>query len=434
MGTYFKKDVLVYWRDRKEIIISLLLPLVLIVVMALALPNWIEHAASTADVKVALVVEDDEMKGLEQFKESIAAGSNVPKYALQHMIEQADQLSPIRMLRQLFRSEQISQVLEVVETDRQAALDALGAGEATAVVTVPDGYTLAVLNQMFLAEGDGGQLAITAEKAGMPVDIVYGVVAGFAHQVHFQASIDRALAQHSGMTSGTEFNNDTVWDERTMRLGGYEEIPGFKKLTAYQYFTLAIGILFSLFISMTTSYKAMTEKRERVLHRMLLSGTRATQYLLGKASSAFVLSLIQMGVILMFTHFVLRAFPDRSLSFWIGLSLILVTVGVCVASLSALFTTLVFRMNDEKANTIILVAVIFAGTIGGSFVPLYILPDWLQIAGGWTPNGLALSASIKWLQAETYSDLMVPLTVLCGFAIIVTAVSIGLFPKRGRMG
>ncbi|MCQ6560214.1 ABC transporter permease [Paenibacillus mendelii] len=424
MISFFKKDFLVHWRDRKEIIISLISPLVIIAVIGIALPGWVENPTKTLQIKVALVNADDEQAAMQEFRDSLAARS-LPDDELLDIEQQLEQLSPIRMLKQVFQAEHVKEIVSMEELGNDDALQQLQEERIAAVVTIPDGFTLAALNKMVWNDGEGTALRIIAEKASLQVGVLNDIIDGYVQKLNVQSAFHHLLGADAGAAA--------IASDDYSGIGGREMVDGVETVTSFQYYALAISIVFALLLSVTMASKAITEKRERTFQRILLTGSQPFHYLMGKMSAAFCLSILQLSIIILISHFALNIFPGRSLLFWLGVSAVLVLLSLCVGALVVLFTALVFRLHDETANGIAFIFSLIAGTIGGSFVPIYILPDWLRSAGEWTPNGLSLAVLLQWIQTETVADLSVPLVKLAVFAIATIGLASWCFPRRGRI-
>lgn len=208
---------------------------------------------------------------------------------------------------------------------------------------------------------------------------------------------------------------------------------GADAYTISQYFTIAIGTLFALFMAQTVSLKTMTEKREQVFNRILLTNSHPLSFLIGKTVSAFILAILQFAITLTVVQLLLDVFPDKSFTFWAGLMVVLIAFALTVGGLSALFTALTLHLSDTNAASGISTLVIMGfGVLGGSFFPLEGLPDPIQKIGEWTPNGLTQTALIEWVQYSHFNDLLFPITFLMGVFIICFAISVSIFPKRGR--
>ncbi|GAA0135373.1 linearmycin resistance permease LnrM [Paenibacillus sp. YSY-4.3] len=414
MIPFLKKDLLVFWRNRKELTISLVMPLILIAVLGFALPGWIENPAKSLEMKVALVNLDDEAAAVQQIQSELGLGPDT------------EWMSPIQALTGLLQSEEVGSLVQVQQLSSEEALGQLEEEKIEAIITIPDGFTLAAFHKMLLNEGEGTALQVTAREASLQIDVLRELITGLMHSMNFQS----ALQHVGGEKLAAAASADLV---EVGGLGGREVIPGAETVTSFQYFALAISIVFALMLSTAASTKAMAEKREHTLQRILLTGSHPVKYLSGKMGSTFCLSMLQLAVILLVSHLALGIFPGRSLHFWLGMFCVLVLFSLCVGALAALFTALVFRQKDSVASGLSFLVILIAGTIGGSFAPIYVLPGWLKAAGEWTPNGLSLAVLLEWLQTETNTSLTLPLIKLATFALAAVGLAIWLFPRRGRI-
>lgn len=423
MWPFFKKDFLIYWRDRKELFVQLATPIVLIIVLGFAMPGWVENSNEPLQMSVALVNKDDEDTGLKEFMETLDAGV-LEEEAVTSLMAGAEQLSPITLLMQMLNDEQVNEFVETLELDSETALQRLKVKDVVAIITIPEGFTRSSLNKMLLDEGNGAVLKLTADEASLKVNVLQDMLEGFRQTLNFQTAISQTLGEEAALLPGS----------MKQTVGGMEIVDGVEMLTSFQYFAMAFAVLFGLFTSLTTATKAGKEKREHVFERILLSGNHPFRYLAGKIGSTFGMSLLLLTIILLVSHLILNLFPERLLQFWLGMAIIIILFSLCVASLVSLFTSLIFRMKkDQTAIGISILLLILMGAIGGGFAPIYILPDWLRQAGEWTPNGLALSLFIQWVQDESFANLTEPLLKLIVITFVLAGLGIGLFPRRGRI-
>ncbi len=423
MRAFLKKDMLVFWRGRKELLIQLILPILLIIVLGLVLPGWIENPASTLHVKAAYVVNDDEDMGVKQFQASLK-DRGIPEVEVSNLIMLAEQSHPSKLLREVFANEQVAEMVELVELEEEEALRRLNEGEIQAIVTLPEGFTLHVLNKMLLNEGEGTSISLIANDPSIEISVLQGVIDSFAKQFNMNMAIGHAWTDRTNVDKPVE---------NIAAVGGLERIDEVRVVTSFQYFTLAIGVLFAMYVSTAAASKVIAEKREQVFQRILLSGSRPLTYLAGKLGSTLIMSMIQMSLIIIICHFALQLFPGFSLKFWIGFILQIIVICLFIAALSGLFTAAMYRMNPDTANAIIHSLLIAIGVVGGNFVPVYILPDSVQQLWEWTPNGLWLSTMIQWIQQESWAVAGKGMLGLLAFTLAIAALSVWIFPKRRQM-
>ncbi|AYB44897.1 ABC transporter permease [Paenibacillus lautus] len=426
MGVFFKKDFLVYWRDRKEMLIALFMPLLLILVLGFALPNWVENSNGSLEMKAALVIKDQQEEGVAAFQESLN-GLSISTEEKNALSRAAEGFHPEVMLMNMFGDEEVNEFLQVAKLDEKAALAQLKEEQVEAVIMIPEGYTLAALNKLLLQDGDGAALVLTAAENSMKVSVLQNMLDGLLGTVNYQAALSSGMAQQGSLEEGDHaLANGPV--------GGLEQIEGVDMITSFQYYALAVSIFFALSVSTTTASKSITEKREMVFMRLLLAGTHPFRYLSGKVGSTLCMSLLQSAVLILVSHVLFQLFPGKSMIFWIGFAFLIFMLCLTVAALSALYTAMLFRMNDaDVATGISFILLVVLGVIGGNLVPIYILPDWLMQIGSVTPNGLALMSIIQWIQGIPFQDLWLPILYQGLFFVIILAASLWIFPRRGRI-
>ncbi|WP_028596630.1 ABC transporter permease [Paenibacillus assamensis] len=425
MRAFFKKDILVFCRDRKQVLIPLILPLILIIAMGFLLPNWMGNASSSIQVKVGYVVKDNVEAGLKKFEDSLATkGMSKDEVARLGMI--AKDIHPTKLLNHVLADEQLTEMIIFTEMDEEEALLKLKAEEIHAIVTVPEGFTRNVVDRTLLGEGKGAAISLVAEDSTKEVTILQGMIGNFIRQLNTGAAILNVGAEHVKQGGMHGESSITV-------VGGMERIEGVDTITTSQYFTLSITLIFTLFAALSIASKAITEKREQVFQRILLSGSRPLSYLAGKMSSTFILSTVQLLLVFTVSQFALHVFSDFSLQFWIGFILLTLMLCFFIAAMSGLFTALMLRINADIATAICNACILALGILGGNFVPVYILPDSMQQLWEWTPNGLWLSSVVQWIQVQSWTVAVEGILGLAVFTFVTVALSVWIFPKRGRI-
>ncbi|WP_044641217.1 ABC transporter permease [Risungbinella massiliensis] len=419
MGSFLKKDLLVFWRSRNDMVKALLLPIVLIVVLDFGFSGLFDKDAESVKIDVAIVQEDDETIGVEQFQKKVQE-MDLPPGGRETILEQAVSLSPSRLIHDFFHDPKFKDWVTVQELRDKEATKLVESGELDALITIPKGFTYDVLSRVLLRDPSEATLIIRAKEQSMEVDTLQDIVTNFTNTLNFQLALGNKAS--TGMT------------EIEMPQGGKEMVKGMETFTISQYFTIAMSTLFALFISQTVAMKTVTEKRERVFNRILLTNSNPLGYLMGKTLSTFCLTWLQMMITFTVTQLLLDVFPGKSLDFWFGFILVVTAFAFSVAGLSALFTTITLRLHDvNAANGLFTLIIMLLAVLGGSFFPSQALPDWFQKIGEWTSNGLTQAVLIKWIQFENLQDLLFPVIILIVFCMVSLVVSMAVFPRRGRI-
>ncbi|MBT2214539.1 ABC transporter permease [Virgibacillus dakarensis] len=419
MGSFIKKDLLVFWRDRKEILAALLLPIALIVILNFAFSGIFNDDQASINLDVAIVQDDDPSAGLERFKETIQEGdfSQAEKAT---MIEQAASIEPSRLIHDFFNNKGLKEWVNTKELPEKEAKELVDNGELDAIIKIPKGFTYHVSSAIMLNKESEVALTIMAEDQSAEVRALQNIVNSFIDSLNLQFALGSKA--------------ESAATEPELPQGGKEVVEGVDTYTISQYFTIAISTLFALFMAQTVALKTVTEKRERVFNRIVLSDSNPLYFLLGKTVSTFILTLLQMVIVFASLQLLLDIFPGKPFAFWLGLMVVMTAFALTVAGLSALFTAMTLNLTNSNAvsglSTLIIMTL---GVLGGSFFPIQGFPEIIQKMGEWTPNGLTQTVLIEWIQFGNADDLLLPIIILIAVFVVCFGIGMSIFPKRGRI-
>ncbi len=418
MRSFIKKDLLLFWRDRKELITVLVLPILLVVVLNFAFAGLLGNDKESMNLQLAVVNQDDDKNAKAQLKEKLIEEASFSEAEAASLIEQV-YVNPIQMILDYLGSRDLKEWVTVHELKEKEAVEKVKAGDLDGILIIPKGFTADSLYAAFVKEPPTISLKYKMEKETNNNRTLYNIIHGFIDNLNFQFALQ-----------GIEGAADA---EVMLPKGGFEEIGAVKSFTLTQYFTISMGALFALFLAAMVGTKTGVEIRQQVFNRILLTNRHPMLFLIGKMISTFCLVWLQIMFVFMMSHFIFNVFPDRSITFWLGIVGIVTLLSLSIAGLAAVFTTISLRMaNVDAANGIFMLVILLLGIMGGNFVPIYVLPDWLQRMGEWTPNGLSLVIFTEWIKFEEFSSIVLSSVLLIGFFLLCTVIASALYPNRGK--
>ncbi|GAE28704.1 ABC transporter permease [Halalkalibacter hemicellulosilyticus] len=419
MWSFIKKDLLLFWRDRKELVTIVTLPIVLVLVMNFAFSGMFgSNDEEQLDLQLAIVNEDNEIEGLDTLEEKLMAVSS-SEDDVRQFVEYASYVRPVSLLFDYFNSDELSEWLTVYELEESEAVAKVEEGDLDGILVIPNGFTVDSLYAVFVGEPSTTSLIYKMERETINSGTIYQIVQGFIEHMNVEFALQEI---------GEDSEAEVLLPE-----GGFEAVGAGERFTVSQYFTITMGILFSLFVSVTVATKTGEELRQQVVNRILLTNCHPLQFLLGKIVSTFCLVWLQIMFVFILSHFILDVFPDRAMAFWFGVAGIVMVLSLAIAGLAAMFTSISLRVKDlNAASGIFMLVLLLFGISGGNFVPVFILPSWLQELGEWTPNGQALVILTEWVQSEQLSTILTPILLLIGHFLLFTTIALALYPKRGR--
>ncbi len=207
------------------------------------------------------------------------------------------------------------------------------------------------------------------------------------------------------------------------------EFDGKKQISSFQYYSAAIMSMFLFFSAGVTATRLLDERRGYTWQRQIVAGIRPATIILANCTTAIMVSLIQMLIVVIFS----------SLAFgvaWGSLTQAAV-VGLCAAlsigGLGAMLAVLTAVTGNYKVITALesVIVQIFA-LLGGSYLPVELLPPLVQRLSNFTLNGLAIQAFTKTMQGYNLSQITPYLSGLIIFAVLFLVIAYGIFVGKRR--
>ncbi len=177
-------------------------------------------------------------------------------------------------------------------------------------------------------------------------------------------------------------------------------LPGY--LTMFVFFVAALG-----------AESIARERQTQTLERLMSNGVRRSAIITGKLFSGVYRGLMQLAVLWTVGILVFAIDFGGSPAAVIAVSLFLVLA-------SAAFGVMLASMvkTVRSASSVAVLASLTFAPLGGSWWPLFIAPEWLQVLGKLTPHGWANDAFNKlMLFGATTSDVILNMTALAAFAV-----------------
>ncbi|SDZ40957.1 ABC-2 type transport system permease protein [Evansella caseinilytica] len=425
MGTFLKKDMLVLVRDKTELTILLAMPFILMVILGFALRGLLGGDTEALHMPVAVVQLDDEQRGTEQFVDELDS-IGLPPEVMAELEMTAAELRPYSLLENILTSDNMSDMLEPVLLDASEAEQALKNGEVAAVLTVPENFTYHALQKMLLDIGSGSELHISVSEYGsLSASLFHEIIDRFVHTLNFETAVSKA----SGDMATTSAEQEEM--AAAADIGGIETVSAREPVSSFQYYTIAMAVMFVLYVATAIGQKAYVERQQHVFSRILLSDRHPLAYLGGKFVSATVIAFCQIVILFVLSSLIFRSFASETVAFWFGMAVISFVLSICVGGVAALLTSLTIRFNNNAVTIVFSAGIVsLLAFVGGSFMPVSEMAEFLGVIGRWTPNGAALSAYIQWMQGADAKLLLEPMTRIAVIAVVLLSASVFIFPRR----
>lgn len=417
--TLIKKDLKIVISDRKALIILVAMPIILYTILSFALVGSFESSDDQVwDIHVGIVKEyklEDEVS--------------------QYMtIEDAEELENI--LFDVLDDEDLSfMTYEII--DYEDAIEKLEANELASVIVLPDHY----ISNLGINMSPTFRKPMTVEVIRNPErqyssDIVENLVSGIMNeltQVMMMNKVTYETLNHYDV-------DDTVIDGVLEMMRNQERstvqvemkdyrIEALKTVNSGQYYSTAMMAMFLLFGASYGAKFMLIEKRNFTLQRQTSAGISSGMIVFGKLALIFLIALMQIALMIL----------TSTLGFGVywgdPLQVIMITIitALAVTGFGTLLAAVSLKAGDFKALNLMESGIFqVLALFGGSYFPLFLMPDWFKWISRALLNGAALEAYQKVMMDATFSDMLPSIISLLANGLIFLIIGMTIIYRQPK--
>lgn len=307
--------------------------------------------------------------------------------------------------------------------------------KASVFIYIPKDFTKAVLQQK------KSGIAITAGKdTSFDKSIITGILEQFLRSTQVTLTEEKtlgALLSTAGNAAGNVTDNaagsakiDRAKIEKQLNTSPSVTIPevstshGAVPVSAMQYVSIGMVVLFSISTAFTLVHKVVEEKLNFTLFRIRSTPAHQFQYVFGKLCSILVTLVIQMSLVILLCRLIYGMK-------WGNPGLILLTTILYAFSIGSPILLWGLLARDQNAISSIASPILFGlGFLGGSFISSNALPKSLQAVQNLIPNGKALNCYLLVCEGKSFVGIRSGLLQLFLMGILFLILTLFIF--RGR--
>jgi ABC-2 type transport system permease protein len=391
----FKKDLILFFHDQRSVILTFLLPFILITLFAFAYGSFGAYDGRSEPVKLMVADLDQTISSKE-------------------IIHKIDSLKDISIII----SDSVMSKELVIKGKFVGALiiykgfqDSLEAGNATPIELVYDRsreMEIGILQQNLIS-----------------------TLMSSAGKIIVRKSIENYLQdQFPKIDKRTRDNilRTAIKDDKNKIAIKWTSIVGEKNNTKLGLIQAVAGtaILMLLFSVAGVGTSILEEKENGTINRLLYSPLKGSTILYGKMLFAFFISIIQLTAMFLFAWVIFNL--DLSVNIP-ALILMIIATSFAVSSMGIFLASVAkTRQQAQNLSTIIILVM---SAIGGSMIPLFIMPTILQKVALLSVNywGIQGFYDIFW-RTLPLSAILPKILILMSTGVFMTLASIMLFKKR----
>jgi len=416
---FVKKQGILLWRNRMQLLLLIGLPIVLISILGIAFGGMLDGETPTIDIKVALIENENEEEEFNRFISDI--DTELPSEVIDQLQLNKESYMLISMLKnKVFGNEEMSQLIDFHEVNSSEREEILNDETYTSVIEVPENFTYHMLENMILAKENQPTLLLRQnEGSQLGTRIVNDIL------TQFQAQLTQ-----TNFLMGIDIDPLDVQLDSSVQFGESVTINQKEPITTQGYYTIGMAVMNVLFIASTLGTFAFLEKKIHVFDRIILADVPRWVYFIAVCISGTLFSFLQLLVIYGFAWAVFGvSWPDV-----IAFLTITAFFSISVGGIAALLTALSYRFNSEViTNFFSSIIVTVMAILGGSFFPIGDAVPWLQSIGNFTPNGAGMSAYLAVMRGDSLAEITHHIYFLIAFACIAIVIAALSFPKRGAI-
>jgi ABC-2 type transport system permease protein len=395
MFKLFKKDLTLFFHDQRSVVLTFLLPVILITLFAFAYGSIGAYNGRSEPVKLLINDQDNTISSKE-------------------IIHKIDSLKDIEII--ISDSVKINEL--VIKGKYACALiiykgfqDSLKAGNVTPVELVYDRsreMEIGILQQNLIS---------TLMSSAGEIIVKKSIEKYLQDQF---PDIDKGISDKILATAINEDNSklaikwtSIVGEKNNTKLGLIQAVAG-------------TSILMLLFSVAGVGTSILEEKENGTINRLLYSPLRGSTILYSKMLFAFFISILQLTAMFLFAWLILNL--DLSVNIP-GLILMIIATSFAVSSLG-IFLAAVAKTRQQAQNMSTIIILVMSA-IGGSMIPLFIMPSILQKIALLSINywGIQGFYDLFW-RVLPLEEIISKIFILVSIGLIMTIASIWLFKKR----
>jgi ABC-2 type transport system permease protein len=401
------KDILLFVRDWKALLMFILMPLLLIAILGSAFSGLFQSGEQGIEpIKVGIVNLDEGEMGRVIAKELFGIQLN-------------EIFEPIYLneeeLRERIDQRKLSVGIIIKENFSKDIMS--GSTGEVSLFSAPNGTHQAEIVESILAQFAQSVKVRQAAGKVLAMEVMSETDNGSQYYAEIGEKVEKLLAELD-----TNENYNRVWiEEQGIALDK-------KTVGSFQYYAAGMGVMYLLMAVVQGVASMIEEKGQEVYKRLLITKLKHVQYIVGKFLGLLIITMLQMAVIIVGTGVLFGVDWGDSV---LGIAFIAFSFVIAACGLGVMIGSWVGREQTFSTAGMIMVQIVAA--LGGSMVPLYAFPEWLNEIVRFLPNALALQSFIELMAGAHASDIAFAGCFMLGIGLVFMAIA-WLSMLGGRRG
>lgn len=376
------KDVLITFRDRKALVLLLLMPLVLIFILGNALGNAFSQEAAIERFNVAVIDKDNGQMG--------------------------------DSLKKVLVSRDVKKIIKINYLPDDLARERVSKGELSAALVIPADFT-----EQVMTGKNSSLLIFTDPGSPLQASVFRSIVENFTARVSAVQVGVKAVAEVTAAQGGNPIPvvAEAVPYFSSPREDNYSiediAVEGKKTVSSQQYYSAGMAVMFILFSGMFGIKSIINEREKHTLARLMASNTTRFTIITGKFIGILGTGFCQLLIMIAVTSLIMKVHWGTS---WFGVMVIGFSAVFATAGLSMFIAAV--APSPKSADILSSIGINIMSILGGSMIPVDQMPAAMKLLSKFTINGWALKGFLKLMQDQSWLTVTGPAAVLLGAGIV----------------
>jgi len=426
-----RKDVRVLLSDKKMLAILILMPIILMTILGSGLSGSFQSGTDFEQFNIGIVREYDDVSPQEAL-ESISLIEGIDTQDIELDIDEV-------IFDEVLKSEDIEKLFVSSEyLSRDSALEALENGEISSVVIFPENFLKDTYINLITPFKQKVEIEIIVDpNQNIKSQIVIAVFSGFENYLNHMITA-KSLFTETVIKSGLGYealeNLNKVYESFEGEFGSdinisYSNFEAKKMVNSMEYYSIAMLSMFILFTGGQGGRMMLEEKNQYTYQRMSVSGISKWQMFFGKFITVLIIGIVQISIMIAYTTIALKV----SWGSLVNVALITICALLAVAAMGAMISAITLKMGNFKvANMMENFIFQIMAFLGGSFVPVEMLPKVFSNISYFTINGFTLKAYLLNMQGYSILEYRGLLGILLGITVLFISIGIAIMNQEKR--
>jgi len=426
------KDVKNVLYDTKSLAILIIMPVVIMTILGFSLKDMFgdDGGSRMKALPIAIVKQYDLEAEKQQFIEAFSSDSKIDISSFN-----IDEVNLDTILFKSFLDNEDMEIIEynlVLEEEIQQLIDN---NDIVAAVILPEG---SVYNSLVSFTGQGRNIAeievLANSETSFYASIVNLIFESFTNQINLRqarngAFVGDIIAKGSGnMLSTIMENMPEEAIDFTITINE-QSISKQDSINSFQYYAAGIMSMFLLYAATFGGRAILDEKKEYTLARLSVGGISLNKIVISNFIRISLISVVQSIVMIIYSYLVLGVS-------WGDLTTVIVSIlatSIVVGAFGMLLSVLTLITGTYNIlNIFQLIVIQFMALLGGSFIPIEVLPKAVGNLSFLSISGLGLKMYINAMYNLPISSNYKTLGTLLIYAIVLIVISEVLILLNGK--